>query len=66
MKIRMTKTRKGTEDGYVIKDYNEGEVYDVREHLGYKFLSEQSAVEVLDDSMLKAIDAINNKLLGGI
>ena len=35
----MTQTRRGTEDGYTIRQYHRGETYDVRRSLAAQFLN---------------------------
>jgi len=44
MKIRMLETRKGTEDGFVVKKFIAGEDYEVRDHLAKAFLAAGFAI----------------------
>jgi len=39
MLIRMLETRRGTEDGFTVKQYMAGEKYEVREHLALAFFA---------------------------
>jgi hypothetical protein len=43
MRIRMLKRDKGADDGYTVRDYSEGEEYDVSQTLGDAFISCGSA-----------------------
>jgi hypothetical protein len=40
----MLQTRRGTEDGFSVRQYQEGEVYEVREHLARMFLAAGYAI----------------------
>jgi hypothetical protein len=44
--IKMLETRKGTEDGFTIRQFYEGEVYDVRENLARTFFAAGHAIKV--------------------
>lgn len=44
MKIRMLETRRGTEDGFSVRQYFANEEYDVRPHLARAFLAAGWAV----------------------
>ncbi len=44
--IKMLETRKGTEDGFTIKQFYEGEVYDVKENLARTFFAAGHAVKI--------------------
>lgn len=49
MEIKMLQTRKDTEDGFIIKQFNEGETYDVRENLGRTFVAQGWAIHIKED-----------------
>lgn len=49
MKIKMLQTRKGTECGFIIKQFNEGKTYDVRENLGRTFVAQGWAIHIKED-----------------
>lgn len=38
MKVKMLITRRATEDGFQVKLFEEGEIYDIREHLALAFM----------------------------
>lgn len=44
MKIRMLSTHRGSEDGFDVRCYEQGHVYDVREGMGCEFLRKGWAV----------------------
>ena len=44
MKVLMLETRRGTEDGFTVNQYLQGEVYDLRDHLAFAFLAASHAV----------------------
>lgn len=44
MRILMLQTRRGTEDGFTVRQYAAGRVYEVREHLARAFLAAGYAV----------------------
>lgn len=46
MKIKMLQTRKGTEDGFIIKQFDKDKTYDVRENLGRDFIAQGWAVHI--------------------
>jgi len=46
MLIKMLETRRGTEDGYVVKQYMAGEKYEVREHLALAFFAAGCAIPI--------------------
>lgn len=48
MRIKMRVTRKGTEDGFVVHEYEAGKEYDVREHLAYQFCACGDAYALAD------------------
>ena len=53
--IRMLETRKGTEDGFTIKEFYEGQNYDVREGLARSFfLAGYAEKQVKKDSKKKS------------
>jgi hypothetical protein len=43
MLIKMLQTRKGSEDGFTVKQYYKNEIYNVRESLGRSFLAAEFA-----------------------
>jgi len=43
--IRMLQTRKGTEDGFTVRQFEKGKVYDVREGLARSFFVAGYAVK---------------------
>lgn len=64
--MKMNQTRKGTEDGFVVKQYNEGEIYEVREILARDFFRagwavKPSAVDVALWEYEKEINAITTQ-----
>lgn len=46
MLIRMIKTTKGSENGYVVKQYKEGVIYEIDSGLARIFFADQTAVKV--------------------
>ncbi len=58
MRIRMLETRRGTEDGFTIKQYNSGEEYDVRDHLALAFLAAGFAIPIKKSKKKKSGDVI--------
>lgn len=48
MRIVMRVTRKGTEDGFVVREFEAGKEYDVREHLAYRLCASGDAVPLSD------------------
>lgn len=50
MKVKMLKTTQGSESGYVVNSYKEGEVYDMADKLGQHFVDVGVAQEVGDDT----------------
>lgn len=42
--VRMLETRKGSEDGFTVKQFMEGQVYDIRENLARSFFAAGFAV----------------------
>lgn len=46
MLIQMLETRRGTEDGFTVKQYFANEVYNVREHLARTFLAAGYAIHL--------------------
>ncbi len=52
MKIRMLHTRMGTEDGYLVKEYKKGNIYNVSQWLARYFFKEKVAV-LVNDAMQK-------------
>lgn len=49
MLIRMLQTRRGTEDGFTVRQYFAGEVYEMREHLAWLFLKKGWAVRMVPE-----------------
>lgn len=47
MKIKMLQSRKGSEDGFVVSQFDEGETYDIRENLGRYFVAQEWAVQIM-------------------
>ncbi len=37
--VKMIETRKGSEDGFTVKQYQRGEIYDIREGLARSFFA---------------------------
>lgn len=50
MRIRMRESCRGTEDGYVLRMFRAGEIYDVRDCLACRLLHEGRAEQVADES----------------
>lgn len=48
MKITMTQTRRGSEDGFTVKRFYEGETYEVGESMGRRFIRDGWAYPVED------------------
>ncbi len=46
MRVLMIETRKGTEDGFTIREYIAGHEYDLREHLARAFLAAGFAIPI--------------------
>lgn len=53
MLIKMLCTIKGTEDGFIVRQFKEGETYDIRESLARLFLSNKEAIKVIDNPINK-------------
>ena len=49
MKIKMLFTRRGTEDGFAIRQFKADEEYDVKKHLALAFMAAGFAVPVRED-----------------
>lgn len=49
MKIKMLETRRGTEDGFTVRQFFAGEEYEVRDHLARSFFTAGFAVMVKDE-----------------
>ena len=52
IKVRMTKTVKGSNDGILVKTYNEGEEYEVSQSLGRAFIAGKLA-ELVPSSVVR-------------
>ena len=50
MKIKMLQSRKGTEDGFIVKQFNEDKTYDVQENLGRYFVAEGWAIQIKENT----------------
>ncbi len=46
MLIKMLETRRGTEDGFTVRQYRKGDVYEIRDHLALAFLAAGAAIKV--------------------
>lgn len=49
MRIKMSKNFKGSEDGIRVRDFREGDVYEVSDTLGQNFVSQEVAEESSDE-----------------
>ena len=52
MKIYMLETRRGSEDGLSVAEYEKGRIYDVRDTMGRYFLNNGWAKEARDDGSI--------------
>lgn len=46
MKLKMLMTRKGCEDGFTVKEYKQGMIYDIRPSLARAFLAAGFAIRL--------------------
>ena len=46
MQIQMTQTTRGSQDGFTIERFHEGQTYDVRHGLASQFIARKQAVQV--------------------
>ena len=59
MKLRMLETRRGTSDGFTLRQYHEGETYHLPEVLACSFLSAGYAELSGDQSEPEAVEPAN-------
>lgn len=57
--LRMLQTRKGTEDGFSVKQFVEGKAYDVRESMARDFFAMQYAVKITDEEAIECINLLD-------
>lgn len=50
MQVRMLQTRRGTEDGYVVRRFDKGTTYEMSGFLARQFLANQWAFLVADET----------------
>lgn len=62
MKIKMLRSRLGSNDGHTTKHYDQGEEYEVSESLGKAFLDEKDCVLLEGEKAVAA--APENKAIG--
>lgn len=50
MRIRMRESCRGTEDGFVLRIFHAGEIYDVRDCLACRLMNEGRAEQALEEA----------------
>lgn len=57
--IKMLETRKGTEDGFTVRQFEENKIYDVRDNLARRFIAADLAIKVINTKE-DCNDAVSN------